>query len=273
METLAGSLAILVISALIVDWVLKSERDLRIGFRTSVGKVSALSSAEVLYKLTIWFSNLFDAIYGKRTWSWRRFWRSAVLSGFFVLFAILIIGVDDSYIGHSYDAVESAGITLVFLSVNVVIDFVSLQETRWVIGQVKQKRGKVSFVLWIGVDLLLTAAIYFLLFGAVLFVGMSVSVGIAEATSIVIDEEFVAVFLTPHQALPFFVSTFGTSIVWYLFVLLALAVRLLGARSRLLKVALQVLFESEAPGRIVAVIVGIGLVAVFGASKLFLRFL
>lgn len=56
-------------------------------------------------------------------------------------------------------------------------------------------------------------------------------------------------FFSPNLALPFFISTFGTSFIWFLFVITALFARAASQNSRILESALRVISESSAPAR------------------------
>ena len=273
METLIACLGILVISALIVDWTLKSEEGLRHGLQSSAKNIAALHTEEVLYTLTIWFSDVFDTIYGKRTWSWRRIFRSTCLSAFFVLFSVLIIGFENSYVKSFSDHESVLLITSVFLTINFVIDFVSLQQTRWVIYKVKEKRGNFSFLVWILIDLAFTAAIYVFMFGVLVFAISWAIDGIDTAVEEIFPIAGSNMLFAPDKLLPFFVSTFGTSIIWYLFMIFSIVTRIMGQRSTLLAIGWQVLFESETPGRIVAFFVGILLIVAFAVFKLAIQFL
>lgn len=68
--------------------------------------------------------------------------------------------------------------------------------------------------------------------------------------------------------MPFFISTFATSIVWYVYVIVAVIVMRSSQASAFMAVAWRSTFESKAPGRVIGLVVGVLLMAVFAMVKL-----
>ena len=272
MDILVSCLAVLFASSMIVDWLVRNEKGLNFHVQSPVDRIGALEPDDILHAATIWFSDIFDTIYGERTWSWRRVYRSALLSLFFVLFSVLIIGIENTYIGTTREHQEIIYISMIFFSINLFIDFVSLLETRWIIEQMRKRRTATFFAMWVILDIVLTSGIYFFLLGTIVVVTAAVQIGrIDKIISILISADFASSFartlFAPHMALPFFVSTFGTSILWYMFVLFSIVIRIGSRSSRIFEISLRVIFESESPGRLIAFIVGATLTTFFLGVK------
>ena len=272
METMIGLLSVVLISSLMVDWVIGSERLIRSADIPHLRPISQLSSDEFNYNLTVWFCSIFDVLYGRRTWSLKRIWRSILLSSFFVLFAVLVIGFENSYLSSSWDDFPEWPIfmTVFFGGANFAIDYISLLETRWVMECVKKRRGGFSLLTWLLFDLLLTSVIYLSLIGIILGVYVSffeTSEGLSIGIDFVLSGEFLYIIFSPHVALPFFVSTFGTSIVWFVYLVVAVTVRMTARISRVMTIFWEVTFESDSPGRIVGMLFGMFLVVVFLGLK------
>ena len=190
--------------------------------------------------------------------------RSILLSFFFIVFTVLIIGVEHSYVDSFRDIQEVVAITLTFSMVNFLIDFVSLMETRWVMENVKRRQGQASLGAWICIDLVLSCALY--LFSFSLIIGLSLLL-FFDFRSDFSFMRLLVLLLAPDRALPFFVSTFGTSIIWYLLIVISLLVRMMSRASRAMEVGWQVIFDSDAPGRIIGMILGVFLIGIFLITK------
>lgn len=271
MELLVGCLAVLILTASIVDWLLKDEAivDLRSKLQgNGEKKITDLDAGAVVLSANRLFCQLFDILYGERTWSWQRFSRSCFLSLLFVVFSILMIGFENTFLVYEfYDLSELLLIITLWTSVNLFADFISLQETRWILGYSREKGTSVLSIL-VSIDLMLTTAIYVLGFVSIFFGAHWFRSGFEYAITIFSDyeesfEELIEVLLAPDMALPFFISTFGTSIVWFLFVISSLLIRAMSQSSRVLKLALDIISKSPAPARTAAGIVAIPIVVIF----------
>lgn len=270
MDMLLGPLVVLLISAFVVDWLLKDDAIVAVRHEwQTAGPETRAETDRLLHSATLWFCRVFDAVYGRRSWSIHRFYRSTVLSIFFVLFAILIVGIDNTYLKQlTQEGVEGVvTISLFFGFVNVFGDFISLQETRWVMECVKRRPAS-SLGVWVIVDVMLTSAIYIVLFSVCVFGYAAVVFDIKFAKDMMVDENFLEKLFAPEVGLPFFASTFATSIVWYLFVLFVVVVRFGGQNSAVLKVLLDVVFVSATPASITVGLFAIPIAAVFGVVKL-----
>ncbi|MEM9012377.1 MAG: tetratricopeptide repeat protein [Pseudomonadota bacterium] len=108
------------------------------------------------------FISLFDAVFGERHLSWKCFVRSAIASLIAVAVIWLLMGRLGA-IGPRLQAELSLGAVLALaLIVNVAADYLSLLETRWLLGQMHRFRSwPVQALVLIG-DLLLSGAIIWL---------------------------------------------------------------------------------------------------------------
>ena len=280
MELLVGFLSVLLISAFIVDWMLKDEAI--ISLSSDLKKFSSQTDEFTIHQ-QIGFVNkqfclIFDAIYGQHTWSWKRLLRSTALSLFFVLFSVLLIGIENTYLApltksyvRSHNIEQIIILSLMFGCYNIAIDFISLLETRWVMGRA-QNAGTITLAKWVVVDLFLTSAIYTIFLGFVLtivaiFNSPKLPNGLySKIFSMLIDKNFWLIFFSPNIALPFFISTFGTSIVWYMFVFFTFCIKSL-RRSQMFKIVLDKISMSATPAYITVVTFSLPVVIVFGVFE------
>lgn len=269
MEFTLGILSIVFISALVVDWLL-TDKDLITQLAINGqqnNKSNELQFESIALSTSKLFCRIFDSVYGNRTWSWKRFYRSAILSCLFVLFSVVIVGIEETFIGiyvlgNKVNFTDAIFLCTLLLSFNTIIDFVSLQETRLVLGWVNSsKDGKLNHVaVLIVVDLVLTSFIFIFLmviFLIILYVVMGQPSRIDATIKIVLDNLFLK-----SEFLPFFISTFGTSIVWFAFVVFTFLAKIL-SNNPLFAQILKAISETTSPARVVAVIFTIPLVSIF----------
>ncbi len=184
------------------------------------------------------YCDLFDYIYGRRTFAWRRVWTSIVSSITGMVVFTLIVGLENSFWRRAVEfisekdatgAVLVAWVFLVFfipIVSNLIPDFFSLFETRLVLKW-SRGRGPLGIVFLVILDLILTTTIFAA--GCTAWVIVAVSIGLlmgktdsSEAVKLVWDFLTswlpVALFM-PRIFLIFFLTTFVTSFFWILFVL------------------------------------------------------
>lgn len=97
MEFLLSILCVIAISAIIVDRLVKNESVSK-AVSISLEEKEGINQQEELNNIATSFCKIFDAVYGEKTLSVRRMVYSVFLSTLFVIFSILIIGVENSYI-------------------------------------------------------------------------------------------------------------------------------------------------------------------------------
>lgn len=274
MEKLIGCVAILLATASIIDWIMADAAvsRLRHSKERAQRQLTTLGGGKAVVSANRLFCEVFDAVYGDEFWSWQRVRRSCFLSVIAYLCAFLLVGIERSawwiddglfldLIGGSRSGLFF-GIMLVFMPINLVADFLSLQETRWVM---ERARGSQVWgvAVWAALDLVLTTLIYLMIF-AFSMVGL-----------VVLDDwDFVGTdwsgtfgFLFTPFALPFFLSTFGTSALWFGFVLLVVVAG--AGRRGSLKVSkvLDVIVDNNTPARAVAWVISAPIVVGYVAFE------
>jgi hypothetical protein len=174
------------------------------------------------------YCDLFDYIYGKRAFTWRRVWASVLSSMIGLVVITLILGYENTLWPDSIRDIFEKGIRwglLVILLLcpvffNLIPDFFSLFETRLVLKWSKEQ-GPLGIVLLIILDLALTTTIF--LVGALLIASLPLFF-YPRLTAGEVLWEFYHFFILsqlfrPDGLLLFFLTTFITSFFWILFVI------------------------------------------------------
>ena len=186
------------------------------GFRTVSGRTPSKATFGLVQAHRL-FCDLFDAIYGASMWSAQRLVMSVVSTLIGLAITVIAIGPPETVfgiVGQSMgDEASSKGeaVTLAVATVllafflNFVPDFFSLAETRFVL----RLAGRVHpnwILLLVPLDLLLTTAIFML--GPLLVLVFVGGLG---------GHEILNLTLTRSALLPFFLTTFLTSMLWILY--------------------------------------------------------
>ena len=184
MLTLVTSIVLLMALAALIDHLM-NERAVMEWRKTTYAlrrELDTLDVEQATRASNEWFRGLFDAVYDKRPWSWRRAGRSCISSLLALALIVLALGWQETLFGQIIDILNTnleieiliisvlflTDLVLIFVPIlsNLVADYVSLQETRLVMRW--SSRGSASkLMLWSLVDLMLTAMIV-LLFGFLL---------------------------------------------------------------------------------------------------------
>ncbi|PSQ96469.1 MAG: hypothetical protein BRD55_06460 [Bacteroidetes bacterium SW_9_63_38] len=104
------------------------------------------------------FVSLFDAVFTERHLSWTCFRRSALTS----IFVITVLFAGFSGVGwitlpaSLTGFMETAALLGIPMSLNIVIDYASLYETRWVLGRMARSDRMPVYLVYLGIDLILT---------------------------------------------------------------------------------------------------------------------
>ena len=351
MELLLWAIITLFAVAAVTDRVLTEDavrawRDSTLTFRR---RLRELDAGAAMREANRWFGGLFDAIYGERFVSRRRFIGSCLSSTFALTFIILLLGWLEEMTnirgGGDVMARRTVLDALMFgFALNLIPDYLSLQETRWVL---KRAEGARPLVLsgWFVFDLAATTAIFvvwccllwlllvgpldlsaafdwvlgrqepanletqelmrmapqedgqsfseayeariqFSIVGAIVgtlifpIIGtiIGIVIGWLTATVFSIDTgpfsstglvpiEFFSGFSDAYSLLPFFLTTFFTSALWFLFVLVTIFIRASQRVSPFLGVVIAAIGESRAPARTSAGLLAIGLFLGYGVVK------
>lgn len=269
MQVLFALVIVVLISALIIDRLLNEKAVL--AFRVWAGKAERKIAGKSVQNSLTWANHLstrlFDAVYGNDWWSLRRLWRS-VISTTLALAAVHVIGGwEDSLLIEAIELVrggneDNDGKMIIAVSITVCLmvfvpDYLSLQQTRLLMGWADGSRGTMTLFLFV-LDLIATAIIFFVgtqlvfaVYGLYFWVaqGRPLDTGNALFEIFSFSYRDVPVFLHEWLKLgmyPLFLSTFFTSFGWVVFVLGYGAV---STARRLSPYASALLLRIEASGR------------------------
>ena len=216
METLLWGLVCLFGVAALADKVMTEEAVLAWRARTRElrGRVEQIDVDAATAAANEWFVDLFDAIYDARFWSLRRFGRSALSSLLALTVVTLLLGWEETALGSLVE--ERRWVILVLLGflvilINLIGDYFSLQETRWVLGKSQRSSGTLSLIGWLVFDTLATAVIFvgvIVLFGSILIIMDIVILGIAPRRYFSDIVELLGAVIDRDKLLPMFLTTF-----------------------------------------------------------------
>lgn len=153
---------------LMMAW--KADDAISIQFKRDLGLwldgLDPSTMGRTLQRWPIHFAALFDRVFGKKHLSWRCFFRSSLASLLAFLLCTLIF-VQASP-GEWLVYIEKGGLepfislAIVAMVANLLPDYVSLLETRWVIMRMQDAFTFTRLFGWLLVDLVATTAIFFL---------------------------------------------------------------------------------------------------------------
>lgn len=266
-------LIVLFAVAALVDNVMTDSRvqQWRQSTREMRRKIAELDLDAAIKRVNSLFCELFDTVYSAQYWSARRIARSYFSSLFAVGTAALLLNWETTTFGRleGYTGEEFrrhlAGLLVGVLLLNPCADFISLQETRWILGR-SRNAGPGKLVLLGVLDLAFTFCIYVVFFSVLGHVFMFVSNHPEGQPSV---EKLVGALFKRDEGFTFFVSTFFTSVFWFLFLGSMLCIRVMKRNSRLLRLLLETVGESRMPARTTAGVMAIMLVAAYGIARIF----
>jgi len=251
--------------AMFVDRVL-SEDKVKAWRATTWGAWESLGQIEfkeMVFKTNRWFLELFDLIYHNKMFSWKRVYRSMISSYLAVTVILFLFSVfTDEFISEINMKVFWAILIITGLF-NLVPDFFSLQETRWVLNLSLKKKGR-WLPIWFLVDFILTT----LIFGAGLFLLIFIDtlIGDSPIQSMLglVGERALLGKVNGPIFFACFLSTFVTSFLWFIFLFTTLFAFLLQKASPFLRTLLKVVAESDKPARITVGFLAVALIAGYG---------
>jgi hypothetical protein len=187
---------------------------------------AAKSISQTIIESPQWFIEAFDRIFGERHLTLRCFFRSCVASLLAVFVMAIMWVVLDPASGQEYFFSYSAivGIILIFLTaliLNLVPDYISLLETRWILHNVAHADVK-KLIVFLVLDVIITGGIFACGFGIVC-VALGES-NCLEMMGMGIRFRSYESGLSPGV---FFYSTYFTSVWLYLFIVSSIATKLL----------------------------------------------
>jgi hypothetical protein len=199
--------------------------------RDSAGKF--LSNLEVGQLVNDWskqFCHVFDAVFGERHFKWKCIWRS-FLSSLLAVTIISALQYDQlfKYVGLTGAKIRVVSIefnisTLVvfaFISIggalliNWLPDYVSLLETRWILGRLETNSNALRIAIFLSIDLLVTPVIFLCYYFLLEFLYSPFTVHYVLSAKVIISPfDLFSGEWSPWVI--FFFSTFFTSVwVWF----------------------------------------------------------
>jgi hypothetical protein len=230
----------------LVDWFISRSKNLAMRSRITDlwVKLAIFSYSEAVRKSLVYCNDLFDRIYGQRHFTWRCFLPSSAMSILATLSLILLF----SSLSHVQllDVISDMGVVVLFaLLINVWADYFSLVETRWILRYTEKVQLRSLSVLLI-LDIVCTATIYIVTLWLCVF--LPVAAAGLRVNFLGAPQFFWSNFTDPlHNpgAAALIWSTFTTSILFYLYCLLALGLKCLGLSKTPLMTFLQNLQEKD----------------------------
>ena len=173
LNSLAGLLGLAYLLAVIIDkfWLTTDEQKSKI-----LAPLQKAGYLQVLKSSPESFAFIFDHIFGKNTWSWQRFTRSSIASFssvFIVSFIWWITRPDQltAFLKSGTIGEVIFSIYIIFSFTNLLPDYISLVETRWLIQKMRFASNLRLIFFYLGIDLLITPFIFLgsIVFGLLLF--------------------------------------------------------------------------------------------------------
>jgi len=110
---------------------------------------------------------MFDTVFGEEGFSWKRLIRSSIASLLSVLLLyILFTRVLDVLGTRTLGALDLLQVVLLGAMINIIPDYLSLMETRWLLGRFRKVTCFFGQLLLLIVDFIFTIVIIFLMISA-----------------------------------------------------------------------------------------------------------
>ena len=201
-----------------------------------IKSIAAKSTSQTVVESPRWFIEAFDRIFGDRHLTWRCFQRSCVASmmAVFVMTVVWVVLNPSSCQQFSlYKGTDTFRMIFILALVfNLVPDYISLLETRWILRKVAHTGMKEMIVLLV-LDVILTGVIFFSGVG-IIFLKYCVDTG--DCVGVCTLLEFLNAFIlfrgSEIQFGIFFYSTYFTSVWLYLFIAASIATKFLYSLGR-----------------------------------------
>lgn len=125
-------------------------------------QLRGLAPGEIVKNWPDAFVKAFDAVFGKEALSWKRFWRSALASLIAVTICLAVLW---AFRPGEFAIVGEVAEVLAFIlplaaGLNLVPDYVSLIETRWILRMMSRRNSGLEVVAWLAIDIVITALIF-----------------------------------------------------------------------------------------------------------------
>lgn len=216
-----------------------------------IKSIAAKSISQTIVESPQWFIETFDGVFGDRHLTWRCFQRSCVASmvAVFVMTVVWVVlnpsSCQQFLLYKGTDAFRM--IFILALVFNLVPDYISLLETRWILRKVAQASMK-ELIILIVLDAILTGVIFFSGVGIIILIySVNTGEGIGVCTLLEVLNAFI---LFRGSEIPIgilFYSTYFTSVWLYLFIAASIATKLLYSLGRTGNKVLALLKIEENP--------------------------
>ena len=222
-----------------------------------IKSIAAKSISQTIVESPQWFIERFDGIFGDRHLTWRCFWRSCVASMMAVFVMTVVWAVlnpiswQQFLLHKGVDAFRMIFILAFFL--NLVPDYISLLETRWIFRKVAHAGMKELIVLLV-LDVIITGGIF--VCGIVIIVILISYInrdpmGVVELVDMLPEILSELILFRTVDDSPafgiFFYSTYFTSVCLYLFIVSSIVTKLLYSLGRTGNQVLALLKIEEKP--------------------------
>lgn len=155
------------------------------------------------------FCNLFDRIFGEKHLSLKCFRRSGIASLLAVLFLYLLFDLGGAFAQRIPDDMTLLQVLFYGAAINILPDYLSLYETRWLLGKMRTVRSSSGQVLLLLLDLLISGAIITLAIFAYQWLFLPEQLSITEMLALfsVYSVFFYSTFLSSVWSWLYFLST------------------------------------------------------------------
>lgn len=198
----------------------------KIGATEWLKSMAERSISKTIVESPRWFIEAFDSVFGEKHLTWRCFRRSCIASVIAVFVMAIFSFLSDPISWQIFSKSEPVARTLgMFIAIfimamflNFIPDYISLLETRWILGKTKNSGIKKLLLLLI-LDVILTGGIFFL--GTLIFV---IVLGVLAGNfPHLLDFTFNTMFENFNNLLKFplyifFYAAYFTSIWFYFFI-------------------------------------------------------
>ena len=260
---LVVTVALVMALAAVVDQLLDENavREWRTKSHHMAREVRRLNVAELTTSANKWFLGLFDAIYGDRPMSIKRFTRSGISSLLALVLSSIILGWDRTPLGAYADSkisgllgiaelevVIGGSFLAVLILINLVADYASLAETRMIM-RLSQDSSFYGLLVWAAIDLVFTTIVFFIFFFVIavhIYFGEPI-LTLSQYFEVMVRD--LDAFLSAEIYFTFLLSTFFTSALWIMFLSVNLVVRVVARSSKIVAFAFRTIAESDAPAK------------------------
>ena len=202
-----------------------------------IKSIAAKSISQTIVESPQWFIEAFDRIFGDRHLTWRCFLRSCVASMMAVSVMTIVWTVLDIDLWQSHLLLNQGSSIIVILFAalvfNLVPDYISLLETRWILRRVSHS-GLKKLIVIVVLDVIITGGIFVCGVGIIRILISCIDghpMGVSEIAEFFSDWILLKTYIdTPFGI--FFYSTYFTSVWLYLFIAASIATKLLYSLGR-----------------------------------------